>query len=319
MPEPEKAAVGQIKGDVSIMTDAKYQQAINNIVEVKSKTNGGSVNTGVVGNELAVQKVNIKSDIPTAAPVTVTPKVPVPAAASAQMSTLTNQVAQVSGYMALANLSSINANKSTTAVGGGVGNSGNSFWNDTTPPFAKYGIPEIPTTAQIVNRVVENAIKGVFPETISSNVLNGINSTIDKAGEIEKKVTAYLEPDGHTISQFAPAGNIDTMKPYGKITKIGTVMTVVSNGLDIANTWTANSGNTNLQRVEKTGIQAGGMVIASVWGSATVSIAVASGFIEPETGGLSTAGIVFAGTLDVGGAAVINWGQDKLYKLTGIK
>ncbi|WP_207559206.1 RHS repeat-associated core domain-containing protein, partial [Ruminiclostridium hungatei] len=68
LPEQEKAAIGQIKGDVSIMTDAKYQQAINNIVEVKAKTNGGSVNTVVVGNELAVQKVNIKSDIPTSAP-----------------------------------------------------------------------------------------------------------------------------------------------------------------------------------------------------------------------------------------------------------
>ena len=151
LPEPEKAAVGQIKGDVSIMTDAKYQQAINNIVEVKSKTNGGSVNTGVVGNELAVQKVNIKSDIPTAAPVTVTPKVPVPAAASAQMSTLTNQVAQVSGYMALANLSSINANKSTTAVGGvsldaAVKSSFNTAWsqnlaNDNTPTMFKQLFP----------------------------------------------------------------------------------------------------------------------------------------------------------------------------------
>ncbi|WP_165755826.1 hypothetical protein, partial [Ruminiclostridium hungatei] len=100
--------------------------AINNIVEVKAKTNGGSVNTVVVGNELAVQKVNIKSDIPTSAPVTVTPKVPVPAASSAQMSTLTNQVAQVSSYMALANLSSINANKSTMAVGNGGGTSGSS-------------------------------------------------------------------------------------------------------------------------------------------------------------------------------------------------
>ena len=152
LPEPEKAAAGQLKGDVSIMTDAKYQQAINNIVEVKSKTNGGSVNTGVVGNELAVQKVNIKSDIPTAAPVTVTPKVPVPAAASAQMSTLTNQVAQVSSYMALANLSSINASKSTTAVGGGVSldaavkSSFNTAWsqnlaNDNTPTMFKQLFP----------------------------------------------------------------------------------------------------------------------------------------------------------------------------------
>ena len=152
LPEPEKAATGQLKGDVSIMTDAKYQQAINNIVEVKSKTNGGSVNTGVVGNELAVQKVNIKSDIPTAAPVTVTPKVPVPAAASAQMSTLTNQVAQVSSYMSLANISSINANKSTTAVGGGVSldaavkSSFNTAWsqnlaNDNTPTMFKQLFP----------------------------------------------------------------------------------------------------------------------------------------------------------------------------------
>ena len=214
----------------------------------------------------------------------------------------------------------VSNNSSSVSKNGNQGTGKSSSWmNSTTPPFAKYGVPEIPTTAQLVNGVVENTIKKVLPETISSNVLNGINSTLDKAGEIEKKVTAYLDPDGHTISQFAPEGNIDTMKPYGKITKVGTAMTVVSNGLDIANTWTANSGNTNLQRIGKTGIQTGGMVIASAWGSATVSIAVASGFVEPETGGLSTAGIVFAGTLDVGGAAVINWGQDKLYKLTGIK
>ena len=162
LPEPEKAAVGQIKGDVSIMTDAKYQQAINNIVEVKSKTNGGSVNTGVVGNELAVQKVNIKSDIPTAAPVTVTPKVPVPAAASAQMSTLTNQVAQVSGYMALANLSSINANKSTTVfVENGAGNN-----ILTKEQASKFIGKEYPIIGTIFNTYTESK-KAKLPEQVT--------------------------------------------------------------------------------------------------------------------------------------------------------
>ncbi|PYG87917.1 RHS repeat-associated protein, partial [Ruminiclostridium sufflavum DSM 19573] len=47
LPEAQKAKVGQISGNVSIMTDAKFNQAIANIVETKAKTNGGSLNTDV--------------------------------------------------------------------------------------------------------------------------------------------------------------------------------------------------------------------------------------------------------------------------------
>lgn len=64
LPEAQKAQVGQLSGNVSIMTDAKFNQAMANIAETKAKTNGGSLNTDVKGNEIVVTKVNIGTTTP---------------------------------------------------------------------------------------------------------------------------------------------------------------------------------------------------------------------------------------------------------------
>jgi len=227
LPEQEKVAAGQLKGDVSIMTDEKYQQAINNIVEVKSKTNGGSVNTVVVGNELAVQKVNIKSDIPTAAPVIVTPKVPVPAAASAQMSTLTNQVAQVSSYMSLANISSINANKSTMDVGGGtsgtvvkstadkVGDTVKGFaWGvlDNIPGY-KYAVQTIQfnTTGNVIDPDVLRDYNSDFGNgyNFGDNLIENINIAIISKGINNSQIPAVsISPSGQATISGTTSANV---------------------------------------------------------------------------------------------------------------
>ena len=122
LPEAQKAKVGQLSGNVSIMTDAKFNQAMAKIAETKAKTNGGSLNTDVKNNEIVVTKVNIGTTTPTSAPVTVTPKTPVPAASSSQMSSLTNNVTSISSAISASNVATINASKSTNSVSNGTGN-----------------------------------------------------------------------------------------------------------------------------------------------------------------------------------------------------
>ena len=118
LPEAQKAKVGQLSGNVSIMTDAKFSQALQGINELKSKTNGGSVNTDVKDNEIVVNKVNFGSTAPTSEPVTLTPQTPVSAASSAEMSALTTKAASISSAISASDVATINASKSTNSVGG---------------------------------------------------------------------------------------------------------------------------------------------------------------------------------------------------------
>ena len=73
LPEQQKAKVGQLSGDVVIMTDKSYEKAIKNITELKANTNNGSVNTTTVNNTIAVSQVTIGSKQKTDTPITITP------------------------------------------------------------------------------------------------------------------------------------------------------------------------------------------------------------------------------------------------------
>ncbi len=64
-----------------------------------------------------------------------------------------------------------------------------------------------------------------------------------------------ITPYGEEIQPYASAAS--------KVSKVTAVITVVSLSLDIANTWTANNGNTNGKRVIKTAIQISGVAVCA--------------------------------------------------------
>ncbi len=109
--------------------------------------------------------------------------------------------------------------------------------NSTDPMFDVY----VPSSGEVVGNLVEGVLEKVGLESTSSNLLSSITSTFDKVGEIDKQVTGKLYSD-MTVTP-GPNTTLDSVKPYGKLNKLGTAMTRISGSIDIANTWTADSGN----------------------------------------------------------------------------
>ena len=88
LPEPEKQAVGQLQGNVLIISDEKYEKSIANIKEVKASTKGGSGTTDTQNNELVVTNTKVKNADPKAPDITITPKKPVRAANDTEVNAL---------------------------------------------------------------------------------------------------------------------------------------------------------------------------------------------------------------------------------------
>lgn len=167
------------------------------------------------------------------------------------------------------------------SVGGGnsyinIDTTGISNWlNDTTPPLAQYGVPTIPSSGDVAN-IVLSTVAGTVSGTIAGN-----------ADKVNKPLTAF--ENGNGFYQKAPDGSIETFTPKinKTVAKIGNIagksIAGVTLALDVENTWTANSGNTNLQRLAKTGIQ--GLSTAASVGVGYVSGTVAAaGIATSEVG-----------------------------------
>lgn len=109
--------------------------------------------------------------------------------------------------------------------------------------------------------------------------------------------------------QQYPTGSIVTYKPYKALNKAATGITVISTGLDIGNTWTADNGNTNLQRIQKTGIQVAGV------GTSVVAGLLVGALLAPVTGGASLAvAIGFSVATSIAVSYAVETGQNELYK-----
>ncbi len=153
------------------------------------------------------------------------------------------------------------------------------FWDDTTP-LSEY---------QILGHKIP-----VVPST-SDTIGAGI-SKITNNPLLNSDVVAY-GASGLGLSMLGTvAGNSDriTDKP-----------------------WAADSGNTNEQRLEKTGIQISGGAICYFTGKATSALA-AAGFANIEDG----AGIFMiagAGIIDAGTSSAVTYGEDWIYKKLDIK
>ncbi|TYQ15346.1 UNVERIFIED_CONTAM: RHS repeat-associated protein [Acetivibrio alkalicellulosi] len=181
-------------------------------------------------------------------------------------------------------------------------------WNSTEPPLKKYGVNEIPSSGDMTSN---------FASSLTGDFL-GIVSELDN---YDKALHGYIR-DNNMI-QILPKNNIATYKPYEKFaksaSKVGTAITITTNTLDVLNTWTADSGNTNTKRVQKTAIQLGGTLTSLGVGYGTGKL-VAKGIGGAKvTAGLSLGVIPVAIGLNYGTSWLIDKGQNYLYKKYDIK
>ncbi len=99
---------------------------------------------------------------------------------------------------------------------------------------------------------------------------------------------------------------------------LGYAMAFTGIGLDVGNTWTKDSGNTNKQRLQKTAIQAGAAALNVLWGLAAGAVAAAGIAAAIGSFGLGAAGVPlgFAGGVAIiasGVGTTANW-QNSMYK-----
>ncbi|PYG86612.1 putative peptidoglycan binding protein, partial [Ruminiclostridium sufflavum DSM 19573] len=258
LPEAQKAKVGQISGNVSIMTDAKFNQAIANIVETKAKTNGGSLNTDVKNNEIVVTKVNIGTKTPTSAPATVTPKTAVPAASSSQMSSLTNTVAKISSAIAESNAAAVTASKSTSSISNG--NTKN-ILNTIVNTAIEFAAGAAVAAVAADNNMMFGAAQGISGENIQSDsvAFNTGKLTVDAGTAIKGISTLVGGLGGEIIGVgldgtiiFAPAGVAVAVASAGAVAYGGAVTyrsmnNLVNDSRDLINS--ATQGGSNASRM----------------------------------------------------------------------
>ena len=149
-------------------------------------------------------------------------------------------------------------------------------------------------------------------ELVSNMAATIIGDSASNIASIEKNAKAFTNEKG--FYQEYPAGSLVTYEPYKALNNVATAVTVVSTGLDVANTWTADSGNTNMQRLQKTAIQGAGVVVSIKAGMYVGAL------LAPVTGGASL--VVAVGVSVVVGMAIsytIEASQNELYNMLDIK
>jgi len=212
-------------------------------------------------------------------------------------------------------------------------------WLDDTTPLSDYTIaghkiPVVPSTSDVIAGGVEKLdsdlkklednpiVKDIYAYSLSGLGLSGLGTVVGNSDRIAKKPWGHVNKDG-VITDLSPKGSLEEIHPYVKFAKVTGNMakglTLGSLGLDVANTWTVDSGNTNGQRLEKTGIQIGGGAICYGVGKGTSYLAGVGFATLPESGGTSALLIGGAVAIDTGTATGVAWGEDWLYKKFGIK
>lgn len=179
-----------------------------------------------------------------------------------------------------------------------LGTSSDNWWNSTYEcPFTWPSSSEILT--DIGNDTLGGSI-GLSKELLGGQTKN-VNWFVDESGYIRG-----LPGNGLEVAKFP--------KIVGVLGKASDVITCVGGGFDIANTWTANSGNTNGQRVEKTGIQLAGIGTIAAGGAVGTALIVGTDNAWNPVGW-----IILGGALIVATPFTVNEAQNLAYSQLGIK
>ena len=126
----------------------------------------------------------------------------------------------------------------------------NSWWNT---------VPENNVTIPSTNDIISD-VGSAFVGAGTSVVQKRASQTVYKKWYVENDYIRYSPGFGHATPRAPKVANT-----FGRASQ---VITGVTTAVDIANTWTENNGNTNGDRVIKTGIQVAGTVATAAAGVA---------------------------------------------------
>ncbi|MDD3224339.1 MAG: hypothetical protein PHX70_06505 [Clostridium sp.] len=140
---------------------------------------------------------------------------------------------------------------------------------------------------------------------ISSITTSTFGTVIGNADKISKKgARGYItEENGINMIHLNPKSSLSTYRPYTKESEVGggiaKTLTLGALGLDLENTWSADSGNTVEKRFEKSGVQIVGGGAAWAGGKATEVLA-AFGMTNLDDGfGEFCVGLAIAGDYEI--------------------
>jgi|GEM_PF-3330517 len=178
------------------------------------------------------------------------------------------------------------------------------FLSDTRP----IGDREIPTFEEFSGEILSN-----------NKVTAYLGSMLEAMSDLEYKENNNYIVD--TVVKILPEGNYDNfVKPFKSVAKVNTLIVGTSNLMNVTNTWTQDSGNSRLQRIEKTVIQISGASAAFVSGKATAKLVQVGLATAEATGGVSVGiGIIGAAYLDNKIADGIDLIQNRIYNYLDIK
>ncbi len=153
-----------------------------------------------------------------------------------------------------------------------------------------------------------------IPESgeLISNFFGALAGTgLGTASKLEKIAKAFINENG--FLQMYPKGAKVKYLPFENLGKVATGITVVSLGLDIGNTWSEDNGNTNLKRLEKTGIQVVGAELSTCVGYLTGAMITAGVAGTPASAGGSLLLVGGALIIDYAASSLIDMGQEWAY------
>lgn len=174
-------------------------------------------------------------------------------------------------------------------------------WNELNDWFNE--VPEysftIPSSSEIISTL--------------SNIMVGGSTTVIAQTLISKDLSPadwYLRKGWFTPPNLTKIGD--------KFNRFADGLMYVTATLDIANTWFSNNDNTNLQRLEKTGIQIAGIYADMAIASAGIAmIGIGLGGSVPSFGA-SLALVGGGGAVIVGGTYGVYQAQKAIYDALGI-
>lgn len=184
--------------------------------------------------------------------------------------------------------------------GSGSSSGAASWWNT---------VPESSFTVPSTDQVISNIGASVFGGSLSSagNTISNIQTNTNWVMDSDRYVT-YIPGRGTAVYKHPKLGKA--------VNKVAGVVTVVTTGMDVANTWTENNGNTNGQRVAKSAIQVGGTALSVAAG---IGVFAAVNAWNPVGWGAAVlAGVIAVGAL-VGSSFAINSLQEEAYEALDIK
>jgi hypothetical protein len=173
-------------------------------------------------------------------------------------------------------------------------------WLNTVPDYTEF---EIPSSGDVTTEML-GQIAGMLDKSSLAEVLELIlgRFKVNSAYEIFGGQISPAPFGRNAVNRFP--GIIDSIGKYSNRLAVGSLI------LDLGNTWTADSGNTNGQRVIKSVTQIGGYFASNEIGMGSIKLGVA---IASRTH--PAVGVIGGGATALGGGVLVDKLTDFIYDI----